>query len=70
MADYTHTIADLQSGDKFELANGEHFHTVKNQGITRRVRYANDNENGTHEVCVTYCGETYTFPSDTAVVKL
>lgn len=63
-------IAALNDGETFELAGAAPFASVREQGETRRVRWIEDNENGTTTVCTTYCGETYTLPNDTIVRRI
>lgn len=60
------TLADLKEGDVFELVEGQ-FHRVQEMGHRRRIRWIEDNKDGTTTVCTTYCGHTYTMPTNTRV---
>ena len=61
-------IDTLKDGDTFEMVDIQ-FNNVRGQGCTRRVRWVGVHGDTT-EVCTTYCGETYTLPSDTPIIIL
>ena len=59
-------IVDIKEGDTFELVEGA-FHSVRDMGEARKVRWIEENDDGTVTVCTTHCGETYTLDSTTLV---